>query len=471
MIELPRELARRFRAVLRQSLMVEGPRGPWPVLVVRAEWEVLTLQACNGEMALRGVQAGAVGGAGALAFRSDLLAQFQGRSAGPVTLEAATPGQGRARWEEAGVSRTIEFEAAAPEAVPKFPALPREFIPMPAGLLQALAEAAYTTPRINARYAMTRVLLRGKAGQVIATDGKQLLAQNGFSFPWAEDLLVPRLPACGLKELASEEPVEVGRTADHVAVRAGAWTFLLAIDKTARYPDVKQVIPRPGPQASCLRFHPDDTAFLLATWRELPGRDAEYSPITLDLGSPPCVRARDGEQGRVTELVLHRSAVTGPPVRMCLDRYYLGQALHLGFRELIVPGPDAPLLCRDASRTYLWMPLTGQEALAPTRGMRRLSPEGEPLPPAPTTRRRSDPMPAPQPTGQHPEPNNRPHPPEPERTGIEELIAEAEALRGLLHDASARGGRLVVALKQQRRQSHAVRQAMHTLRRLHHLGG
>jgi hypothetical protein len=51
------------------------------------------------------------------------------------------------------------------------------------------------------------------------------------------------------------------------------------------------------------------------------------------------------------------------------------------------------------------------------------------------------------------------------------LIAEAEALRGLLHDASARAGRLVAALKQQRRQTQAVRQAVQSLRRLHHLGG
>ena len=54
---------------------------------------------------------------------------------------------------------------------------------------------------------------------------------------------------------------------------------------------------------------------------------------------------------------------------------------------------------------------------------------------------------------------------------VEELTAKAEALRGLLQDASAHAGRLLAALKQQRRQSQAVRQAMQSLRRLEHRSG
>ena len=59
----------------------------------------------------------------------------------------------------------------------------------------------------------------------------------------------------------------------------------------------------------------------------------------------------------------------------------------------------------------------------------------------------------------------------PERNGgIGELIAEAEALRNLLSDASARSARLVAALKQHRRQAKAVRDAVVSLRQLN-LGG
>ena len=75
-------------------------------------------------------------------------------------------------------------------------------------------------------------------------------------------------------------------------------------------------------------------------------------------------------------------------------------------------------------------------------------------------------MPATPPNGNGPEPghaNNTPL----ERWGIAEVIAETEALRSLLQDASARTARLLAALKHQRRQSRAVRQAMESLRHLH----
>jgi hypothetical protein len=320
-------------------------------------------------------------------------------------------------------------------------------------------------------YSLTQVQVRGKAGQVVATDGKQLLVQGGFPFPWSEDVLVPRVPAFGLRELAGESPVEVGRTASHVAVRAGSWTFLLPIDTTSRYPDINQVIPRPGHQATCLRLHPDDVVFLLASLPKLPGGDGKYSAVTLELGPQACVRARDDEGGQITEEVLTRSAVSGPPVRLCLNRCFLGRALKLGFAEVIVPGPDKPLLCRDPSRTYVWMPLSGQVALAPARGMSRLV-SADSTPPAATTPtpRRNAPMPAPQPNGRGPE-HEHPTQPQADRDGGQELLAEAEALRGLLQEAGVRAGRLVAALKQQRRQSQAVRQAMQSLQRLQHLGG
>jgi len=469
LIEVPRALARRFRAVLRQSHLVEGPRGPWPQLLARADREGLTLQARQGDQALRFSQPGGTG-EGSIVFRSDLLAQFEGRNADPVVLEQVAFGKGRASWTQAGVSRTIEFETATPDSVPEFPALPTQFSPMPTNLLQTLAQAALTTARDSARYSLIRVQLRGKACQVVATDGKQLLVQGGFPFPWSEDVLVPRVPAFGLRELAGESPVEVGRTASHVAVRAGGWTFLLLIDTTSRYPDINQVIPRPGPQATCLRLHPDDVAFLLGSLPKLPGRDGEYSAVTLDLGQQACVRTRDDEGDRITEEVLARSAVSGPPVRLCMNRCFLGRALKLGFTEVIVPGPDKPLLCRDPSRTYVWMPLSGQAALAPARGMSRLV-SADSTPPSATTPtpRRNAPMPAPQPNGRGPE-HEHPTQPQADRDSGQELLAEAEALRGLLQDACVRAGRLVAALKQQRRQSRVVQQAMQSLRRLHHLG-
>ena len=55
----------------------------------------------------------------------------------------------------------------------------------------------------------------------------------------------------------------------------------------------------------------------------------------------------------------------------------------------------------------------------------------------------------------------------PDRGGaIDDVIVEVEELRTVLQDASARIVRLLAALKQQRRQSRAVRAAMASLRQL-----
>jgi hypothetical protein len=114
--------------------------------------------------------------------------------------------------------------------------------------------------------------------------------------------------------------------------------FLLLIDTAGRYPDVNQVIPRVGPQTTCLRVHPEDSAFLLEALPRLLGRDEDHAPVTLDLGTQAFVRAQDTQQGHLTEVVLARSTVSGSPVRLVLSRSLLGRALQLGFTEVQVLG-------------------------------------------------------------------------------------------------------------------------------------
>jgi hypothetical protein len=60
-------------------------------------------------------------------------------------------------------------------------------------LLTVLEWAMGSTAREGARFALHRVLLSGKKGQVVATDGLQLLIEGGFTFPWKNDLLIPRM--------------------------------------------------------------------------------------------------------------------------------------------------------------------------------------------------------------------------------------------------------------------------------------
>ena len=102
MIEIPRALARQFRAVLRQSLPAGAPRGPDPVVVIRAGPDGLTLEARQEEAAVR-FHADGPAAPAALALPLKALAGFEGRTGTPVTLEQAAPGKGRACWDDGGV--------------------------------------------------------------------------------------------------------------------------------------------------------------------------------------------------------------------------------------------------------------------------------------------------------------------------------------------------------------------------------
>ena len=334
---------------------------------------------------------------------------------------------------------------------------------MPAELLRALDEAARTTSNETSRQALTRLQLRGKGGEVVTTDGRQLLVHSGFSFPWADKVLVPHTAAFGCRELLDEVEVGVGRTQTHVAVRAGPWTVLLPIDSDSRYPDVDVVIPRPGGAKTRLELDAEDARFLATALPKPPGDEGDTSPITLDLGEPPAVRARAESHQRPVEVLLARSRVHGPAVLAWMDRRLLHRALKLGFRDLEIVRPDTPVVCRDPSRTYLWMTLDKSCAL-PRGG---LAPANGPVDPAAALKSKHRQaeypiMPVPQPNGA---PKGRDGT-TPESWSLEEGIVETEALRGLLQEASGRTARLLAALKHQRRQSRAVKAATDSLRQL-----
>src|SRR5262249_45042338 len=155
----------------------------------------------------------------------------------------------------------------------------------------------------SVRFALNRVLLRGKSGEVLASDGKQLLLQGGFPLPWQEDVLIPRLALFGPRDPTFTGTVSLGRTESQVALCVGGWTFALAIGKAGRSPDIKGVLPTAKSITSRLQLHPKDADFLVATLPKLPGGSDHNAPVTLDVGPSVAVRGRDGLGGTVTEAV------------------------------------------------------------------------------------------------------------------------------------------------------------------------
>jgi hypothetical protein len=188
----------------------------------------------------------------------------------------------------------------------------------------------------------------------------------------------------------------------------------------------------------------------------------------MDLNGRVAIRAKDEEQTRATELVLNRSESVGPAVRFVSNRQYLARAVKLGFSEFHVASPDVPIVCRERQRIFVWMPLSKEGIIPPSNDVVRIrSQEDEQPQSSSPVQRRIKTMPPQQPNGHSAnhtsDVNNAPS----ERgLSIADLLNEAEEMRTVLLDASARLSRLINGLKQHRRQSKAMQAAMHSLRQL-----
>jgi hypothetical protein len=428
MITIPRRAARRFRAAC--SKCVSGrPRGPAPPVVLRKDGGRVTLTAAFPEVTLElAVTTSGTTADEVLVVPMAALEAVEGSTDDPAEFALAEKLAGTIRWVESGVSRSAPVSFVLPgkqhDPLPRPPAKP-----VPARLLAALHEAARAASRENGRYALSRVQVRGTAGQVVATDGKVAVLFSGFNFPFPGDVLVPAIPLFGSPELRDEPEVRVGRTPQHLVVEAGSWTAWLAVAAGGKYPDVAGVVPRRPPTS--VGLDPADAAQLLGRLPGLPGAELEHRPVTLDADG--VLTARAGAEA----MKLSRSPASGPAQRVVLDRRHLARLLALGCHGLGLT-PGKAVVAEGDGVTVLVAPL--DPAASPAARTHSPTPELE----------RSDAM---RPheanghatAGRHDPPADTPDP-----------LAAAEDLRASLADAAAKAARLVAALKQSKKEKKAL---------------
>ena len=468
MITLTRCEVRHLRAVFRRSTLGVSHRGTLPPLVFHSDAARLKARFWYAGLAVESIvpnRHNAYTGE-TIALPLDALADVEGRDESPVLLEALGDDRTRVRWDDRHVPQSREYAVAAVDVT--FPEPPALFTTMPTGLLDALAEASTIAVESSPRYALNCVQLKGATGALVATDGRQLLLQNGYPFPWSDDALVQGMPLFACKALPRDQTVCVGKTDTHVVFRVAHWTLFCPLQE-GRYPNVDQVIPVSGGAATRLQLDAADADFLSSSLDRLPGADVLNSPATLDLNGCIAVRARGAESSSATELILTRSRYTGTPLRFSINRDLLGRALRLGFRALEAVDVETPVVCRDGRRVYAVQPLDKDSALAPDADAVRIESDAHAGPSTTTT---TAPPKARTLVSQRTTPavNTNNHVAVPEAaagaTGLAALIQEVESLHDLLGDARSRAGRLVVALRKHRRRERLVQTTLASLRQL-----
>lgn len=484
MIMLTRREAHSLRAVFRRSVLGVAHRGPLPPVLLRVTGARLCVEHRYAALGVRHTMRSVDGPPETIPLPLEALADVEGHDLSTVAVEAAGPERTVVRWEDRGIPQRQEYAVPAAGSLVVLPEPPPDGSPCSADLLDALAEACRTCGDSDRRYALGCVQLRGRAGEVVATDGHQVLVQRGYRFPWDEDLLVRHTPLLACQMLLRDRPLSLGRTDGHVVLSVGAWTVYLEVQTDARFPHVEHVLPAESSEVSRVHIDPADAAYLVQAIDRLPGADKNNAPVTLELNGGVAVRARDPERGGATELVLTRSRPTGVPVRISTNRVFLTRALRLGFSELLVASAEAPVWCRDGRRVYAWQPLDRESVIDPADDVVRIeSSAGHPATGAggersvkagnPVTdqteraasRATNQPVSASVPLADRmtngAAVNDRSGP-----TGLTVLIREAQTLHENLAGAKARAARLTAALRQMKKRDRLVASTLSALKEL-----
>ena len=230
-------------------------------------------------------------------------------------------------------------------------------------------------------------------------------------------------------------------------------------------------LPQQETTVTRLRIADADRKFLLQSLRRLPCDDELYRPVTVDLNGTVAVRAANEDQPQPTEILLRNSQREGEPTRINMNRAYLAKAIEMGFEELQISDPQAPIFCCDENRKYMWAPLDPESAVKPHEDATRIESPVQPPGQTPQRRRRRTKPTMTRSTRQE-NPgsagNGRPATTagQTQRESTAGALEQATALRSALRDAVNKTSELIRTLKREQKQSKLVRSTLASLKQI-----
>lgn len=449
MILMTRATARDFRAAFLRCL-TSRPRDPAPPVVVRFAGGTRTIACTTGDGAILTHDTATDERDDLLVLPADFLGKVEGGTDEGVRLDRLPKWRGVLHWHVGTKPRTLPVELLPPSSHHDLPQ-PPDFTPVSAKVLDALHECGRTAARESGRYTLSKIQVRGRAGQVVGTDGKAALQYGGFTLPFTDDVLVPAVPVFGLNFVTSGD-VRIGRTSTHLVLAAGVWAVWLPTDTTGRYPDVAAILPRNPP--TTVTIDERDAVALLLVLSGLPGGDDENRPVTLDADRTLTVRGRDDGTREMREVPLPRSIVSGPAVRIALDRRMLARLLLLGCTILKLI-PDKPAVAEGDGIVFVAIGLDSTLVVLPAEAPRAGITALVPVPKLPATaHERSQPVPIPETNGHA------------LRGDLADSLSLAEELRAALADAATKAARLVTALRQSKKEKKVLSAVLTNLKQL-----
>lgn len=289
-----------------------------------------------------------------------------------------------------------KLEFIPPDQFPAFPALaPRETVPV-GDEFKAAIQCAFGCASEDS----TRRILAGafvdvsdpKAHYIVGADGRRLFSANSFQLGFRESLILPHRKFLLWPGFMEDGDWRVGvipppqvNEPGYVMVQSNRWT-LTTKQIEGTYPNWRQVIPGPGTEKTRVVFNEEAMRFICLAAPKLPGNDRGNQGIEgiATEGGAFLLRGKDGDHE--ASVPVTGAVVTGEPVRFCLNRQYLLQALKLGLNELGIVSPLEPVVFRYGGRRFLVAPLRPEaDAPAPTPASETATPNQPQNPPVPET--------------------------------------------------------------------------------------
>ena len=263
-------------------------------------------------------------------------------------------------WTENSIPRTKIVQLSA-QADKRLPLKPDKTVAHSSRLFDAMVDATKCADNQRIRYALDTICFRGANNQIISTDGKQALVQDGFDFPFDNDVLCPVSKIFASKELSEiGETVKVGSEGDYVYFNVGNVNFWLQkVD--GKFPLMDQ-FTKDIDGYTWLKVDPTDAIFVSERLDILPGKDKFNSPVYIGLNDGVAVRGHDTAMQTATELRLVKSGYDGASAKMSLNRNYLKNALDFGINRIgFNPTDTTPLIGYGDKKLFVIMPLEGTE--------------------------------------------------------------------------------------------------------------
>lgn len=382
--------------------------------------------------------------------------EIMARKVGLVEFNVSN-GSATVTWENNGIPQQKAIDVVDRD-MNSLPALPTRLEEITPRILDAIVSGSRCVDPENTRYSLGSLCLRAQTSQVISTDGRQAFIQDGYVFPWEDDVLCPVSKIFASKELReSIRSVKIGTDKEYLVFEVDNVLFWLkTVD--GKYPRLDQFHRNIG-HFTWLNLDNAEAAFVAGRLDHLPGAKDNFSPVYLELDENIAVRGHDIVQETAVEIRMPKSRVEGKGTSASLNRKFLKNAIELGARRIgIDPDERSPLVCYGEQMMFVIMPLDGEEPKAksvtmlqtdntpvvmPTVAPKELEPLIESPPETKPKASRTRPMDTQaidnvplESHGDRAKPGSR-----------SEALAEAEELYGILKDAANRAKNLVRQIK------------------------